>query len=261
VGIAIGIVTLGPSFPLGIAKEAATGPEITVLTYNVFAHGECTACVIETIRTAGADLVALQELTPPVAAAIVQELAGEYPYRVLAPDPGVIGMGTISRYPLRATGETLPGEWFIVPQVLALDFMGQEVTVLNAHPVASTISPGPVMERSIRDRDAQARAIATFVAEREGPLIAPGDYNTTERNTAYDILSGPLRDAWREAGRGPGHTFPSADEFPLSWLVRIDYIFHSSHWRAAEARVLPWDGASDHRPLLARLVLHEESGR
>jgi vancomycin resistance protein VanJ len=132
------------------------------------------------------------------------------------------------------------------------------VTVLNVHPVATPIAPGHRMEATIRDREAQARAIADLVAARPGPLIAPGDYNTTERNAAYGIVAGSLRDAWREAGRGPGHTFPGGSDYPLTWLVRIDYIFHSAHWRATEARVLPWDGASDHRPLLARLVLRQD---
>lgn len=254
-GALLGVVTVGAGFPLGVPRAEPAGPAITVLTYNTFGHSQCAACAIATIRAADADLVALQELTPAIAEAIERELAEAYPYRVLAPDPGVIGMGTISRYPLRATGEALPGTWYIVPQILTLDFMGREVTVLNAHPAATPIAPGPRMERSVRDREAQARSIADFAVVRSGPLLAPGDYNTTERNVAYDILTGPLRDAWREAGRGPGHTFPGGEQYPLPWLVRIDYILHSSHWRAVEARVLPWDGVSDHRAVFARLVL------
>jgi endonuclease/exonuclease/phosphatase (EEP) superfamily protein YafD len=39
------------------------------------------------------------------------------------------------------------------------------------------------------------------------------------------------------------------------WLLRIDYIFHSRDWRTHWARIGPWDGVSDHRPVLARLVL------
>jgi endonuclease/exonuclease/phosphatase (EEP) superfamily protein YafD len=37
--------------------------------------------------------------------------------------------------------------------------------------------------------------------------------------------------------------------------VRIDYVFYSSHWRAAAARLGPWDGGSDHRPVVAELAL------
>ena len=255
--VALGAITLAPGLPLGLPRAVPGGPTITVLTYNLYGHSDCAACAIATIRAADADLVAIQELTPRVAEAIVRELGAEYPYRVLAPEPGVLGMGTISRFPLRARGETLPGRWFAAPQVLTLEFAGREVVVLNVHPEATSIQPGARMEETIRAREAQARVIAEFAAAQTGPLLAPGDYNTTDRNAAYAILSGPLRDSWREAGRGPGHTFPGGADYQVNWLLRIDYIFHSPHWAAAEARVLGWDGASDHRALLATLVLDE----
>lgn len=252
---ALGGITVAPGIPLGLPREVPGGPSITVLTYNLYGIKECVPCAIATIRAANADLVAIQELTPRVAEAIVRDLGTEYPYRVLDPEPGVLGMGTISRFPLRERGETLPGSWFAQPQVLMLDFAGQQVTVLNVHPVATALMAGPAMEESIRSREAQARVIAAFAAAHEGPLLAPGDYNTTNLTAAYAILSGPLRDSWREAGRGPGHTFPGGADYPVNWLLRIDYILHSPHWTAADVRVLGWDESSDHRPLLATLVL------
>ena len=39
------------------------------------------------------------------------------------------------------------------------------------------------------------------------------------------------------------------------WLIRIDYVFHSRHWRAVSARNGRIDGKSDHRPVIATLVL------
>src|SRR5690606_32794492 len=36
--------------------------------------------------------------------------------------------------------------------------------------------------------------------------------------------------------------------------LRIDYVFHSEEWRALDARIRPWDGESDHRPVLVRLA-------
>ncbi|MBA3533901.1 MAG: endonuclease/exonuclease/phosphatase, partial [Ardenticatenales bacterium] len=73
-------------------------------------------------------------------------------------------------------------------------------------------------------------------------------------------------DGWQEGGWGLGHTFPGADSPGSSrpkvaglsvpkWLVRIDYIFHSSHWQTLSAEIGPWDQVSDHRPVMATLRL------
>jgi hypothetical protein len=47
----------------------------------------------------------------------------------------------------------------------------------------------------------------------------------------------------------------------LMWVLRIDYIFHSRHWQARSARIGPWDGVSDHRPVIATLVLTADPKR
>ena len=99
----------------------------------------------------------------------------------------------------------------------------------------------------------------------ETPLIVAGDANATDLSDAYAFLSDDLVDSWREAGAGFGHTYPSSSSpgipalnlrFP-NWLVRIDYIFHSEHWEAIDARVAPSSGGSDHRAVIAELVLRQ----
>src|SRR5437667_56732 len=79
--------------------------------------------------------------------------------------------------------------WIGVPQVLALDFVGHPVTVLNTHPSSGVAY--------VREREAQARAISAFVAAHPGPLVLGTDFNATDRSTAYGLLTVGLRDAWR----------------------------------------------------------------
>ena len=111
-----------------------------------------------------------------------------------------------------------------------------------------------------------ARAIVKFAAAHSEPLIVATDLNAGDQTMAYAIVTGALADTWREAGWGFGHTFPGGTSPGLvglftggvpipMWLVRIDYVFHSRHWRAVSARVGPWDGVSDHRPVVAQLTL------
>ncbi len=247
-------------------RAAPVGPALTVMTTNLLGFNSCPACVVATIRDSGADLVTLQELSPDVAAAIARDLADEYPYQLLDPQEQVFGMGAISRLPLRDTGETLPGTWVGRPQVLALTFDDTRVLIVNAHPLATSPGDPAAMERTVRERYALAQTLVAFAQTHPGPLLYPGDSNTTDQNDAYRLLATTWTDSWREAGRGFGHTYPGTDfsgqgRFRLGpvviprWLVRIDYVWHSAHWRAVAARVGPWDGGSDHRPVVARLIL------
>src|SRR4029453_9634827 len=102
-----------------------------------------------------------------------------------------------------------------------------------------------------------ATALGDFVATQSNPLIALGDFNTSEQSTAYKIMTKRLHDAWRVVGYGLGHTFPGGSSpgsarpviagvaVPM-WLIRIDYIFCSSHWRPLAAWLGQVDGNSDH---------------
>jgi endonuclease/exonuclease/phosphatase (EEP) superfamily protein YafD len=243
------------------------GPSLTVMSYNVLGYNDCPECVVAAIRASGADLITLQELSPAVAAAIAWDLSSEYRYQILAPKEGVTGLGAISRLPLRATGETLPGTWVGTPQVLALTLDGTRVLVVNAHPRATNPALPAVMAGTVRERYRQAQTLVAFAQTHPGPLLYPCDCNTADQNDAYRLIATAWHDSWREAGIGWGQTFPGTDSSGhsmrlvlhgftiLRWLVRIDYVWHSSHWRAVEAWIGPWDGHSDHRPTIARLVL------
>ncbi len=272
VAVVLGVSLYGGLFLSGAQPVYTGGKTLTVMTYNMLGPNRHGEAVVAAIRTAAADVVAIQELNHAVAAAIQTELIDLYPYQVLEPQPGVSGMGVISRYPLHSTGELWPGDWIGRPQVLRLRYDDQvQVTLVNIHAVSVEFAGWPSrhsVERSVRERQRAAQFISDFAAAESGPLIVLGDFNTTDQSVAYGLITGTLRDAWRDAGWGWGHTFPSAvadgsAEAILAglivptWLIRIDYIFYSAHWRALTARLAPWDGGSDHRPVVARLVLIE----
>jgi endonuclease/exonuclease/phosphatase (EEP) superfamily protein YafD len=239
----------------------SSSPTLTVMSYNLLGYNENGGGIVTAIRASNADVVALQELNPLVAEAIRRDLAREYPYQALDPQEGVTGMGVLSRYPLNPTGQTLPGAWVGTPQVLALNLNKTQVTLLHFHPFATNLGPPDHMQWSLRERERQAQAIVDFVTAYPGPLIAPVDLNATDQSTTYTLVTGVLKDSWREAGWGVGHTFPGAPSPDLNgipipmWLVRIDYVFHSHHWQATSAWIGPWDGASNHRPIVTKLVL------
>jgi vancomycin resistance protein VanJ len=261
----VGVSLYGRLFLPPLALSQPPGPQITVMTSNVLGHNTHPETVIASIRAADADVVALQELNPEIAAAIQRELIDDYPYQELIPRAGVAGLGVISRYPLAPTGIQLPGSWMGGPQILELAWGDAEITLVNVH----AIPPGGSLESlqsSTRERERQMRELAAFVDGRSEPLLVVGDFNVTDRSGAYRIIAGSLQDAWVQGGWGLGHTFPGAASpgssrpavagIPVpKWLVRLDYVFFSTHWRVQSAAIGPWDGVSDHRPVVARMSL------
>ncbi len=245
--------------------RATAGREtLTVMTYNVLGLHDFSAPVIETIRQENADVVLIQELNFGLAHALQAELSSEYSYQSLVPQRDVHGMGVLSRYPLRSQEQKLPLDWIGVPQELFLDWNGHTISLVNFHMQSSTINALGSYGRDNDKRTLQAQALLDFAAEA-GPFIAAGDANSSPLTPAYRLLSQGLKDAWRQAGFGLGHTFPGSDipgsmrphlaGLPLpQWLARIDYIFHSGHFKTVQARTAAFDGVSDHRGVVAVLM-------
>jgi endonuclease/exonuclease/phosphatase (EEP) superfamily protein YafD len=245
---------------------AASGATLTVMSFNMLGFNQHPEAVVAALRASGADLIGIQELSPDAAAAIRRELAREYPYQALDPQPAVFGMGVISRYPLRPIEVALPGHWVGTPQVLNVDVAGMPITLANVHAISLFHTVDGDLNQTVREREAQARQIAALAGSRSAPLVVLGDFNTTPLSVAYRTITGELGDAWSAGGQGLGGTFPSgvsgsgaslriANIAVPNWLVRIDYVFHSPELTALSSRIGPWDGYSDHRPVIATLAL------
>jgi vancomycin resistance protein VanJ len=242
-------------------------PTLTVMTYNILGTNQNWSAICDSILDSKADVVSLQELNREIADTIQAEFYELYPYQILGSQDSLI-----SRYPITLTEITLPDSWGTPPQIYQLDFQGQPVTLVNAHFYASFLNfDVPFMNWVFREREHQAQLVADFAAQSDIPLIVTTDFNATDQNRAYRIITEQLIDSWREAGWGLGHTFPGGPSTPTlhrpriagyaipMWVVRIDYIFHSDDWLATEARLGKWDGVSDHRPVVVTLEL--ESGQ
>ena len=250
-------------------KEGNPHAELTVMTYNVLGLHGFIDPAIEVIRKQNADVIFLQELTPDLARSMQHELEDLYPYQILDPQPGVWGMGVLSRFPLVNTGEHLPLEWIGTPQILKMDFDNVDVTLVNFHTFAYAFMPPAAVNQNLRDREAQAQVLADFTTRTSGPLIAAGDANAADITQPYrTIRAAGLQDAWRAAGFGlggtfPGSTVPGSSRWKIGpwyvpkWLLRIDYVFGSPHWEFRSAQMAQFDGVSDHRGVIAELTLME----
>lgn len=256
--------------PRGSSAQAAT-PTLSVLEYNLLGYNKNVDGIVAALRASNADVIGLQELNPQVAEAIERELQGEYPYQFLTPQPGVRGSGVISRYPMQPADSTPTDlHWVGEEQLFRLDFAGTEVLLLHFHAIPPLVGDPTSMTWVIRERERQAESLAAFAHTTDVPLILAGDFNATDMSDAYAILTQQVKDSWREAGYGLGHTFPGTTSARSSrlcsrffcvpmWMVRIDYVFHTDAWETVSAEIGPWDGGSDHRPVLVTLQLKDAS--
>jgi vancomycin resistance protein VanJ len=274
IGLAVGVMLFiwlwGGLFLPRISRPRSHDLTLSVMTYNILGTRQDVASAIDVILAEDVDVVFLQEVNTALAKIIEEELSDQYPYQHLDPYDDVTGMGTISKFPIHPTGETLPLTWVGIPQILSLDWDGQDIKLINFHMWATGLAHPKIIALNYRSREAQALFLADFTrtAAYKSPVIVAGDANFSDLSDANKMITDVLIDSWREAGTGLGHTAPGSDMsggsqphiygIPVPrWLVRIDYVFHSNHFATVEARLAQFDGVSDHRGVIAELVLEK----
>lgn len=225
-----------------ISIPARNGPaSLTVMSWNVEFGSEAVDQLPDVLLSTDADIVALQELTPEAATAIEADPAvvARYPHRVLRPDSGVLGLGLLSRHPMRerAVSKSPPA----LSATVTLDDQ-RSLQVLNAHPLPGrilTFASVPVgFDGSSRDVAlGSVRRQANELAAGGGPVIWLGDFNVAPTESAYDELLGGWRDAHVEAGLGPGWTWrPSTIQTLGAGFLRIDYVLVTPGMNAVSSR-------------------------
>ncbi|GAA3020210.1 endonuclease/exonuclease/phosphatase family protein [Streptosporangium longisporum] len=233
------VVFGGRSLP---ADREAAG-DLTVLQHNVGEENPDHTGTARALARAGADLVALEELTPAVRPAYERVLASGHPHRAVA---GTVGLW--SRYPLtdarpvdiRPAG--VGPDWNRGLRVTARTPQG-DVAVYVAHLPSIRIRPSDGFGSGRRDQSAAAlgRAVASESLDR---VVLLGDLN----GTLDDRGLAPLTSRLVSTRNGFAFSWPAA--FPLA---RIDHVMTRGATPVA-AWTLPATG-SDHLPLMARVDL------
>lgn len=246
-----------PRLDLRFGAGPASGArpvDLTFMTYN--AYRVPADALVKMLRASHADVIGLQELDRQQTAAIARALTDLYPYRVLYLDERshtLSALGLLSRHPIAqyryfymSTGR---------PNIhAALDVEGRDepLAVIVTHPPSPGLGRGGYHIHELADDEITGLIPA---ATTGAPTVLLGDFNTSDQSDLYRPLrDAALVDAFRAAGWGFGFTWPvRLGGVPLLPLARIDYIWHTAHFRALEAWVGP-DAGSDHLPVLARLA-------
>ncbi|MFC8429330.1 endonuclease/exonuclease/phosphatase family protein [Streptomyces sp. NPDC057253] len=238
-----------------LGDRSHSGGDLTLVGHNVGADNPDPAGTARDLVAAGADVLALEEITPQAGAVYEKELATTYPFHTML---GTVGLW--SRLPLSDT-RAVDIEMDYGPLAATKPAGADRATnralrttvatargplvVYVAHLASVRVTPRDGFGTAQRDRG--VRAIDTAVAgERNERVVLLGDLNGTVDDRAFAGLTARMRSAQEAAGDGFGFTWPAG--FPVA---RIDQILvrgvtPESSW------VLPATG-SDHLPVAAKI--------
>lgn len=244
------LVLVGWSAPRLASEEPAnrSGADLTLVSWNLGASVATPDEVAAWIAASRADVIALCELNPEVAARLEREFAERFPHRVFHP-LGVNGRGVLSRFPILES-EFLKLEGTRKHLRVTLDVEGHPLRLVVVHLALEAAILGRA-EGSVRDVDL---LVDDLLAGPPGLLV--GDFNSSETSPLYHALARRLTDTFRESGKGLGFSFPLPFRYwgvPLVPFVRIDHVWRTDGLQSVETWIGD-DGGSDHLPVTTRLA-------
>jgi len=261
----------GPFFaPVRTTAHAANDPSLTVLSFNIWAGSRAQATIDVIAANGWPDIVALQELTPPMAELILAKVGDHYPYHLLDITPYHYGLGIFSRFPLTMVDSSAFADSALRVQIATVyptPATQQPFTFYNLHlsfgDVLYDLGHGAVVRNKIatgyQTRLDLTQKLVQDVQNRAGPVLIAGDFNSTPQSDVYTTMTTYLTDAYRAAGWGFGFSYPThaADIRRVSFLprlFRIDMIFFNEEFSAVRSWTSSVYGESDHLPMVVRLI-------
>ncbi|GGV90547.1 endonuclease/exonuclease/phosphatase family protein [Streptomyces massasporeus] len=223
-----------------LSDKAATGGDLTVVTHNVNADNPDPSGTARDVAASGADVLALEELTPAAVPTYEKALASTYRYHSVQ---GTVGVW--SKYPLGGVRDVnLDMGWTRAMRATVTAPSGQlAVYVAHLPSVRVKMEAGFTARQRDRSADYLGEAIAHEPLKN---VVLLGDLNGTMNDRALNAVTSQMRSAQGAAGSGFGFSWPAS--FPMA---RIDQIMVRG-LKPESSWTLPQTG-SDHLPVAARV--------
>ncbi|MVO89258.1 hypothetical protein GPA10_32010 [Streptomyces sp. p1417] len=241
VAVLLPAVTWCALFGGTLLDKRSGGGDLTVVSHNVNEHNPRPARTARALAAAGADVVALEEMSGTAVPEYAGALASTHPYHSVQ---GSVGLW--STYPIADARPVDISPWVRAMRATVRTPKGP-VAFYVAHLMSVRVTASSGFATGARDAAAR-RLGAALRAETLPRTVLLGDLNGTFDDRALAAVTSRLRSAQAEAGAGFGFTWPAA--FPVA---RIDQILV----RGVDPRsswTLPATD-SDHLPVAAGLKL------
>lgn len=238
----LGIVHPGWLPPPPTAALAAEARGLRLLVFNVWIDNRRPAELLRYVAEQRPDALVLVEVFGAWHE-IVDLLQADYPERLDCLDLPGCDVVILAKQPLRdpiATRDPATGTPLVRGRLQLAD---SAVTIVGTHLIR------PIGVGSLAHQLAQARWLATRLAEVEGPLVLAGDFNGVGWGRLVTSLAA-------QTGLRPLPTLAGTYPSPLPWPLRIpiDHALVSPELAGAIRRTGRHLG-SDHRPLIIDLPL------
>ncbi len=248
-----------------ILVAVACANSIRVATYNLNWENRRGDQVLDAIKSAKPDLICFQETTPQSEQFLQTQLRDDFPYFHAVGHKAQFAaerFAFASRLELTDLEFHAPTDGLFGFYMARFQLNEQTVQVVNVH-----LEPFRI-DRNTSFRDTMAslsktektheREIARILKsiDTQSPTIIAGDFNSISQFVApTQLRAAGLIDAFasthEDADSHPTWQWPTR---PIPLALRIDYIFHTEHFRATTADVVRRIG-SDHALLVADIKM------
>ncbi|OYP31126.1 endonuclease/exonuclease/phosphatase family protein [Rhodopirellula sp. MGV] len=265
-------VKLGAYFWLAFAFTFApntSADSIRIATYNLNWANRRGDQVLDAIRVTSPDVICFQETTPQSETFLQKQLGDRYPHFHSVGHNGQYPaerFSFASRFELSDLAFTPPTADFFGFYSATVELPEDRIRLINVH-----LSPF-VIHRDVSLVDAMASVSATernhaievtAIAKaipKDLPTVIAGDFNSLSTFCAPKRLRElGLTDAFasinEDADTHPTWSWPTR---PVPLALRIDYIFHTPHFRTTHSSIEKRDG-SDHSLVVATLEINTAS--
>jgi len=259
--IAWGALTLAVVAVVGSAwaETPAKPPCLVVATHNILTGNTRLEATAKAIRETGADIVCLQETVPASERVLRSALEDLYPHMRFNVGKIGNGPGFLSKYPIRGYTYVVSSAGINGTGYALVDVGGQLVHVVNVHLNPCGFARGGLqgIAKGMRQMESIHREEIADIYRNlnpSSPTLVMGDFNS---------LSDLAAPTWLKE-HGFVDSFASVQPYPdvfktmfFRWRgvemgIRIDFIFHTPHFKTEGSRVVR-KGGSDHALVLSRM--------
>ena len=214
VSFAMILVYLWP-YLIGPTSTSIEGADLKVTHFNVLKYNSAYDKTIKQALNSQADFLSFQEVDEKWVRQLGIALSKEYSFQkhVIPDNPGY-GIAVFSKYPLEQLEVKY---WTGVPSIAGNIVMADRtIHFITAH------TKSPVSRSRFVARNYHLTAMAAYLENQEGPVLAVGDFNAVPWDSAIVALrqKAELQDS--RSGLEP--TFPA---FSKWGRIPIDYIMHN----------------------------------